>query len=254
MRKLAVIKLGGSLITDKSRPLTLKREVLEEVAGTLEELSREWQLVLVHGGGSFGHFAVAQAGGSLRKLLSDVTHWMSALNLEVTSSLRARGLAAVGLPPITIARMEGRSCVVSTAVLRELLAAGTVPVSHGGVVTGDAGFEILSGDTLASEVALQLRAGALVFVMDVDCVYMSDPRANPSARPVKVLTREAVKLVTGGSSGIDVTGGIQLKLREALRAAEGGVRVSLGGLRKLRAMVEGSEGSYTVVRATPSHS
>ncbi len=245
--ELLVVKLGGSLITDKRTPLTLSRERLKVAAEALAKAVRGRRLVVVHGGGSFGHYAVVQAGGSRERLVSEVSYWMGSLNLEVVSALRAAGLPAVGLPPLAVARVSGGKVLLQREVLSAFLESGTVPVTHGGLVLGSAGLEILSGDTLASEIAVVLGAETLVFLMDVDAVYTADPRFDPSARRIEVLRGSDLETVRGGSSGIDVTGGILLKLREALRAAEAGVRVVLGSVDELEAMVEGFEGKYTRV-------
>jgi len=242
-----VVKLGGSLITDKRKPLTLNREGLEVAAKALARVARGRRLVIVHGGGSFGHYAVMQAGGSRERLVSDVSHWMSALNLEVVSALRAAGLLAAGLPPLAVARVSEGKVLLQREVLSAFLETGTVPVTHGGLVLGSAGLKILSGDALASEIAVELAAETLAFLMDVDAVYTADPRSDPRARRLEVLRKPDLEAIKGGSSGIDVTGGILLKLKEALRAAEAGVKVVLGSVDELEAMVKGLEGKYTKV-------
>ncbi|RLE86504.1 MAG: hypothetical protein DRJ96_02940 [Thermoprotei archaeon] len=250
MHRLIVVKLGGSLITDKQRPLSLRREALASVSREMAEICESRRLVIVHGGGSFGHFAVLRAAGSRSKLVEEVRYWMTQLNLEVVRTLRERGVPAVGLPPIALAVLDGEGlCRVDAELVSWLLEAGLVPVTHGGLVRAEAGgLEIVSGDTLASELAVRLGAEALIYLMDVDGVYTSDPRAGEGARLLKVVTPRSLDTIRGSSSGMDVTGGIRLKLMEALRAARSGVRVALGGVRELRAMVEGVEGRYTIVK------
>jgi len=245
--ELLVVKLGGSLITDKRKPLTLNRERLDSAAKALTEVARGRKLVIVHGGGSFGHYAVVQAGGSRERLVSDVSYWMSVLNLEVVTALRAAGAPAVGLPPLAVARINNGQLSLQREILESYLKDGTVPVTHGGLVLQGERLEILSGDVLASEVAVKLAAKTLVFLMDIDAVYTADPRSDPQARRLEVVRRSDLEAIKGGSSGTDVTGGLLLKLREALRAAEAGVRVTLGGVNELQAMVEGGEGRYTRV-------
>ena len=58
VKNLLVLKLGGSLLTDKTSPYTLKKEVLESIATEIQEcleLGLIESLVIVHGVGSFGH-------------------------------------------------------------------------------------------------------------------------------------------------------------------------------------------------------
>ncbi len=80
MTELVLLKLGGSLITDKRRPDTVRQEVLERLAreislavravaetegavtGQARESSGGRLLIVGHGSGSFGHAAAARAG------------------------------------------------------------------------------------------------------------------------------------------------------------------------------------------------
>lgn len=245
---LVVIKVGGSLVTDKKKPFTLNERALEEVADSVASLYNEGsRIVIVHGGGSFGHCAVHQARGDLRKLVIDVAYWMSILNARVVESLMSHGVPAVGLPTWVVARDSTENPRLENGLVARLLSVGAVPVTHGGLIVTDKGFEILSGDTLASKLAIELSASALVFLMDVEGVYTEDPRMNPSATLLTVFRRGDLDRIKGGSSGIDVTGGLVLKLNEALRAAERGISVTLGGVGALRSMVKGVEGLYTRV-------
>ena len=51
-----VIKLGGGLITEKSKLCTPRKEVIKEIALAINELrSNGISMILVHGAGSFGH-------------------------------------------------------------------------------------------------------------------------------------------------------------------------------------------------------
>jgi len=56
--ELIFLKLGGSLITEKSVWETARREVIERAAQEVKEAfeERAFQLLLGHGSGSFGHY------------------------------------------------------------------------------------------------------------------------------------------------------------------------------------------------------
>ena len=62
MSELVLLKLGGSVITDKNNPFTARGDVIRrlgrEIRGALDERP-DLQLILGHGSGSFGH-VVAQ--------------------------------------------------------------------------------------------------------------------------------------------------------------------------------------------------
>ena len=227
----------------------MREEALNEVAEAIAELHGRARLVVVHGGGSYGHYAVQRAGNSVKTLVASVSYWMAVLNTLVVSALHRWGVPAVCLPTWAIAHRAGDDLHVEERLVRGLLEIGAVPVTHGGLIysKSSSAFEILSGDTLACELAIKLPASTLIFLMDVEGVYTEDPRVSRSAEFIKVLRRDDLQRVRGGSAGIDVTGGLLLKLREALRAAERGVRVALGSVKELPAMAQGVEGRYTLV-------
>ena len=62
--RTVVVKLGGSVITDKSKPFSYRSDVVSALA---EEIaSSDEKVVVVHGGGSFGHTVAKQHGISSR--------------------------------------------------------------------------------------------------------------------------------------------------------------------------------------------
>ena len=54
-----LLKLGGSVITDKTQPFTARTDVIErlarEIKNALDERGDDLQLIIGHGAGSFGH-------------------------------------------------------------------------------------------------------------------------------------------------------------------------------------------------------
>ena len=58
LSNIQFLKLGGSLITDKSRPQTARLDVLERLASEIAQAYHkhpDLSLVIGHGSGSFGH-------------------------------------------------------------------------------------------------------------------------------------------------------------------------------------------------------
>ena len=51
---MILIKLGGSIITNKEKPLSPRRKVIEKISQNLKKIDEP--LVVVHGGGSYGHY------------------------------------------------------------------------------------------------------------------------------------------------------------------------------------------------------
>src|SRR3990167_2902398 len=51
---MILIKLGGSIITNKKKPLSPRKKTIENIAKHLKKIDEP--IIIVHGGGSFGHY------------------------------------------------------------------------------------------------------------------------------------------------------------------------------------------------------
>ena len=51
---MILIKLGGSIITNKERPLSPRIAAVQKIAKQLKKIREP--MIIVHGGGSFGHY------------------------------------------------------------------------------------------------------------------------------------------------------------------------------------------------------
>ncbi|MCK4779600.1 MAG: acetylglutamate kinase, partial [Candidatus Lokiarchaeota archaeon] len=50
---IILLKLGGSLLTDKDEPFSIREDVVKNVVKQIIDANEK--LILIHGGGSFGH-------------------------------------------------------------------------------------------------------------------------------------------------------------------------------------------------------
>ncbi|HEV2389539.1 MAG TPA: isopentenyl phosphate kinase [Nitrososphaerales archaeon] len=225
MTQVTVVKLGGSVITDKKVAFSYREAAVRRLGKAMA--SAGVPVVVVHGGGSFGHTEAKKHGLSSGKSspspkgVSETREAMFNLDAKVCASLSAAGLHPYPFSPFTLLDREGEG---GRSFIERLIRAGTTPVTFGDVVHDGKGFRILSGDTICVELAEMLSAARCVMAMDVDGVL------DESGAVVKVLGdgSEAKVSATRGDS----TGGIALKVREALRMASSGTEVRLvSGLR-----------------------
>ena len=54
VNKLTILKLGGSVVTKKSRPLTFNADSVRNLSKVIKKFKEP--LIIVHGAGSFGHY------------------------------------------------------------------------------------------------------------------------------------------------------------------------------------------------------
>jgi len=229
-----VLKLGGSVITRKEKPLTPNVSAMRRLAREISEAAVP-RLVLVHGGGSFGHPLAKQY--SLRKGYKDAsqllgfskTHQaMVELNKMVVDALIQRNIPAVGLQPSScVITKSGRIHLMEDKPLKRLLESGFVPVLYGDTVLDvELGFSILSGDQLVAHLAVLLNASRIVMGIDVDGLYSGDPKVDSSARLISHATLRELKNMQQGlkkAKTPDVTGGMLGKISELRPAVERGL-------------------------------
>ncbi len=222
--RLILVKLGGSVITDKAKLRTFRKETCERLSRELSPVAD--RLMLVHGAGSFGHIIAKKhrlhegfKDDSQLAHVAGVQRDVRELNLMVIESLIDGGVRAVSVPPIASATFDsGRVETFDEAPFTSASGLGLTPVTFGDVVPDRSmGFSICSGDLLMHELARRLRPSIAVFCADVDGVYDSDPKANPDAVLMPHIDAEALRSMRRGESlTADVTGSIFGKLERML--------------------------------------
>jgi isopentenyl phosphate kinase len=224
---MLLVKLGGSVITDKTRLRTPRRTAIRRLAGELADVGHD--LIVVHGAGSFGHILARKhrlnEGGSVlakRTAAARVQADVRILDGLVLDALIARGLPAVSIPPAAIMSLDdGRVASFERQPFVEFSRAGFTPVTFGDVVR-DArrGFSVCSGDVLMLELARIFRPERAVFAADVDGLYTADPKRSPNARLLESVTPDDLTRISFSSaSRIDVTGSIEGKVRRMFEIA-----------------------------------
>lgn len=235
-----VLKLGGSVITEKDRPETLDGEALD---GLADEIARAdvADLVLVHGGGSFGHHNAethgvsTDAGSRDVAAVTDIHGAMTALNQLVLARLHARDVPAVPVHPFSAAdRDADTDLTLPTGQVATLLGEGFLPVLHGDVVAHEGkGVTILSGDEIVVELAAGLHAERVGLCSTVPGVLDADDEVIE-----RIESFDDAAHVLGGSDATDVTGGMAAKVRALL---ELDAPASIFGPGELRAFLAGDD-------------
>jgi isopentenyl phosphate kinase len=216
-----VLKLGGSLITEKDSRETVDEDALADaldaVAGAREATGED--LILVHGGGSFGHYHAAERGVTASEGTRDardvvaIHDAMGRLNATVVDGLHDRDVSAVPVRPLSLASKDADGTLdLPTQGVARLLAEGFYPVLHGdGVVQTGAGVTILSGDELVVALARSLPVDRVGLCSTVPGVLDSE-----GVVVDRIDRYEDVAAALGGSDATDVTGGMAGKVRTLL--------------------------------------
>lgn len=272
--KTFVVKLSGKATEDSSNLASLAEELaLIHQVGI--------RLCVVHGGGKqlsdlALQMGVAQTIIDGRRVTDDATLEMAKMifagkiNTDILAALRHRGVEAVGLsgvdgnivhaerrPPKEILNREtgkrehvdfghvGDVVKINARLLCLLLDQGYLPVISSLGADSEGMVFNINADTIASEIAVQLKAEKLILLSDVDGICL---RAGESETKLSRLTvNEAEAMVREGAA----TGGMIPKLQgitELIRRGVGSAHIINGNLRNaLLAEVFTDEGTGTMI-------
>jgi isopentenyl phosphate kinase len=244
-----VVKLGGSLITNKDKPLAINRAALVKVARSIAKSrlpSKSKKLILIHGGGSFGHYYAKQYGISTSRKrvnpmgISKTTWAMLHLHSQVRRVFFQEGVNVETILPSEIVTESSNAVSESgRSRLNGCFSNGLIPITFGFVQLSKTGASILSGDKICEALARSLRVERVIFAMAVDGVYRD---ASMDGGIITDL-RKRIRF-TSKERRYDVTGGINSKVSLGFRLASLGTQVFFVNGRKndrLLRLIEGEK-------------
>jgi acetylglutamate kinase len=241
-----VVKLSGKVTENQENLISLAEEM-----ALLHQVGI--RICVVHGGGKQLSELAKQLGVEQtiiegRRVTDDATLDMAKMifagkiNTDILAALRNRGIDAVGLsgvdgnivhaerrPPKEILNREtgvrdkvdfghvGDVVQINARLLTVLLDHGYLPViSSLGADAAGMVFNI-NADTIAAEIAVQLRAEKLILLSDVDGIYLT--AGNPSTKLSRLTATDAGELISSGAA----SGGMIPKLQSIVVLLERGV-------------------------------
>jgi len=236
--KPTILKIGGSVITDKNGELAARTQEIDRLAQEIQKANIQ-NLIIIHGGGSFGHPSAQRylikdgfKEDSQKIGFSETHHVMTVLNGLLMDSLIWHNVPAVSVTPSSCLMTEnGRITRFEDAPLKTLLRMGFTPVLYGdAVLDTKLGFTIVSGDQIVSVLAARFNAERIIMGVDVDGLYDADPKVEKTAKMFRHLTLEELKRLQskfGKPTACDVTGGMFGKMSELLPAIEQKIPVTI---------------------------
>ena len=230
---LILIKLGGSVITFKEKPLAANFEAIRNISYTLASVKTP--IILIHGGGSFGHYWSVKYNMHSKPDqydshgISIVHESMIALNQIIVNSM-----IKVGMNPYTIIPSmfiyDHKPITKKIKELKSIVESSVIPITFGDVIyVENKMYSILSGDVLMSLLSKFLRPSKVIFTLNVDGIY-KDMRKREILKELKNNNSVRVSKVMQ-----DVTGGMRRKVAEALKISDIGIDVMMvNGLKPER--------------------
>ena len=247
--ELICLKLSGSLLTEKSKPNTAKEEVIRRLAREIYELMKNFNFIIVHGGGSFGHAAAKkykiheglnkgnkeqvtgfcetqEAMQNLNKIFVDIflEEKVPVFPVQLSSSV------------ILKSNKINKFSINSLEVMKKLIELNVIPVAYGvPCVDVENGIGILSGDEILVWLAKQLKAGRIISGSITEVL-------DDEGTIIPGINEKNIGKINFYNAENDVTGGMKRKVFELLKfAAESGIETQVVNLneKKLRDVLEG---------------
>jgi isopentenyl phosphate kinase len=225
---LVIIKLGGSVITFKDKPLSANYKAIEDISNILKRVISP--LIIVHGGGSYGHYWSVKFDMHTKPAnydphgISIVHSSMLTLNKIIVDSLEKERLNPYGILPSSFLN-NGKPYSNKIKELKTMTAHNIIPVTYGDIVhIKDNKYSILSGDVLITMLSKILQPSKIIFALNVDGLYnnITDKKIIKEIN-FEYEKKEQRNINFGRDLTIkDVTGGIKRKVEEATKIARTG--------------------------------
>lgn len=238
-KQLIILKLGGSIITDKTRLYTPNLTALKR-------LSREIKMagvpvVIIHGQGSFAHTSAKKYGGKkgynnllgIAKVFSDAME----MNRIVMQELLKAKIPAVSFRPNSL--FLSQNGIIKKSNLEPVLEAlkqEMVPVLYGDVIMDTTWLTtIFSGEVSTRHLAMFL-AMQKVSIKEIIQVGVTDGVYDGNGKTLSQISAASftdIKKHLFTSKTTDVTGGMAHKVEEAVKLGRLGIRtLIINGRRK----------------------
>lgn len=227
MKSKIVIKLGGSLITNKQIENTIYDHRIESIAKIIADLiENQFSFIIIHGAGSFGHILARKweiANGAKKGIISEqrenvkiIRSNMVELNNEIINIFSKYGIKCKGFAPSKWASGTGENFNGDLSFVSKF-PSNEIPILFGDVVDthDDNEFGILSGDDIMARVSKEIgNVTHSIFLIGDAAGVMSKPPHMVDSSLIPIWN-ERMNLEIEHKSDIDVTGGMELKLLRA---------------------------------------
>ncbi|MGD1837899.1 MAG: isopentenyl phosphate kinase [Nitrososphaeraceae archaeon] len=224
---IILIKLGGSVVTFKNKPLSSNEDAIKKIAKKLSKLDKKF--IIIHGGGSFGHFWSTKFDMHTKpdnynvNGISVVHSSMLHLNKVIIDILHKFNLNPYGISP-SVLLSNNKPISKKINELINMAIYGLTPVTYGDIVyVNNNKYSIMSGDVLMSILCKEINPLKVIFAVNVDGIYES--LENRQIIKEILVNKINQKMNLNLKIPYDVTGGIKRKVVEATNIARNGKNV-----------------------------
>jgi len=248
-KPVIIIKLGGSILTDKNTPYSMRNEVINSLISQISDnyqISNQPKIIIIHGAGSFGH-PIANSYSIQKGLNQNIpnqtlglakTHQsVKKLNTKIVDGFLSREIPVLSLTTSSVFFQEN-SVLKFTGFnqIASLLELGIIPILFGDILLHDSkNFSIISGDrviyeickSFSSSINTKYKINKIIFCFDKDGIIISS--SEKDSKIIQNIRSKDIKLLSlkKFEDSIDVTGNIRGKLKEIKKICDLGIPVQL---------------------------
>jgi isopentenyl phosphate kinase len=237
MKNLILIKLGGSIITDKKKDFTVREANILRLGKEIKSAIKtgKCKVIIGHGAGSFAHVPAKKYKTKEGLINKNSLYGMSVtedaakkLNAIVIKNLLKIRLPVFSFSPASLLISDAKEYIKSYLdPLKIALQIGIIPVVYGDVVIDKKiGCTIFSTEKILSILARELMGEykiRIIYASDTDGVYNGVGAHDQKGETIEKITPanfSQVKKAILGATGTDVTGGMLHKVEESLKLAK----------------------------------
>lgn len=224
-----VIKVGTSTLTHKTGRLNIRR--MEKFVKILADIQNSGYQVILVSSGAIG-LGMSKMGLTERPEDTPMKQACAAVGQCELMYIYDKlfGEYNINVAQILLTKYDLESPHVENAFLK-LIEHGVIPVvnENDTVAIDELELEIGENDSLAAYVGIFCKADLLVILSDIDGFFDGDPRINPNARLIPIVTRidDSLRSLAGGAVTALGSGGMITKLNAAEIAMEAGFDMAI---------------------------
>ena len=228
---LILMKLGGSLITDKeSQSPKYRKKNIDKIAEIISKSNEK--IILVHGAGSFAHPLAKKykidngfdGTNEQKEAITRARKQMRDLNQILCEAIIKTGISCESIIPSISMKIntENEPLDFPKYQFDEILSAGKIPVTFGDIVnTREKDVRILSGDTILLELAKLYKPKRTLFIMDYPGVVKGSLNSEELEIHDEINSKFIEEVsIQSQNNRPDVTGGLLNKIRCALEISK----------------------------------
>lgn len=238
-KNIIILKLGGGLLTDKNKPFSLREDVIESTIQQIIDSGKK--IILIHGGGSFGHPLAKKydiSNGLNISIenqvlgLAETHRAMNKFNSVIVNKFIEKNSPALSIQASSIfVRKSNINVLYSIQPIEMCLNLDMIPILYGDIIFDTQNsFSILSGDDIALEICRNLNeynVSKVIYAMETDGIWIeNEEKGKILCKKVRSVDLESLDLANLEEK-IDVTGGIRGKINIIKRLCECNVQVQL---------------------------